>query len=138
MIFEESIKVDFTTVSGEAYTNESYSFGDYITVSTHNNGCYFNNHLRLYESDSYNGYAVIASTNVVSSLVINAGYNDSTLEVYGSTDGSTWELIQSFSTSASYAEHTVDLDKTLEYKFIKLDAIGAQIRVLEINVTIVK
>ena len=136
---EETIKCDFSTLTaGTQYANESNAFGEYITVSTHNEGCHFNTQLRIYASDSNNGYAVITSTNTISSLVINAGYKAATLEVYGSTDGQTWVLIQNVSTSTSYANHTVDVDETAGYKYIKLDATGAQVRVATIDVTIVK
>lgn len=135
---EETIKLDFSTVSGTQYADETKTFGDYITVSTHNKGCHFNTQLRIYASDTNNGNAVITSTNVISSLVINAGYKAATLEVYGSTDGETWVLIENVSTSTSYANYTVDVDNAAGYKYIKLDATGAQIRIASIDVTIVK
>ena len=135
---EEVVNCDFSTVSGTQYANESKSFGDYITVSTHNEGCHFNTQLRIYDSASNNGYAVISSTNVISSLVINAGYKAATLEVYGSVDGENWVSINNVTTKTSYADYTVDVDETLGYKYIKLDASGAQIRIASIDVTIVK
>ena len=125
---------DFSTVSGTQYADESNTFGD-VVVSTHNKGCHFNTQLRIYASDTNNGYAVVKATGVISSLVVNAGYKAATLEVYGSTDGETWTLIENVSTTTSYANHTVDIDASLGYTYLKLDATGAQIRVASISVT---
>ena len=125
-------------MSGDSYANETNAFGDYITVSTHNGGCHFDNQLKIYSNETFDGYAIITSTSVVSSLVINAGYKDATLEVYGSTDGSSWVLIENVTTTVTYDNHSVDVDETLGYKYIKLDATGAQVRVASIDLTIVK
>ena len=136
---ETTVNCDFSTVAkGVQYADESVTFGDYITVSTHNKGCHFNTQLRLYASDSNNGYAVITSTKVISGLVINSGYKAATLEVYGSVDGETWTPIQNISTTAAYANANVAVDSALGYKYIKLDATGAQIRVASIDVTVVE
>ncbi len=136
---QETIKVDFSTVSGTQYVDETKTFGEDISVSTHNEGCHFNTQLRIYDSSSNNGYAVITSTGVVSELKFNMGYKKATLEVYGSTDGVTWTLISKVATtSTSYLDYTLDVDETLGYKYIKIDAVGAQIRVASIDVTILK
>ena len=136
---EETVVCDFSTLStGTQYADESNSFGDYITVSTHNKGCHFNTQLRIYDSSSNNGWAIVTSTNTITSLKVNAGYKAATLNVYGSVDGETWVLIKGVSTTTSYANYTVDVDETAGYKYLKLDASGAQIRVASLEVTIVK
>ena len=135
----EVIKCDFSTLpTGTQYADESNTFGQ-ITVSTHNKGCHFNTQLRIYDSDSNNGHAVVTSTNVITSLTVNAGYKKANLEVYGSVDGETWVLIETIATTTtSYADYTVAVDEALGYKYLKLDASGAQIRVASLEVTISK
>ena len=130
------VECDFSTLAaGTQYADESNTFGD-VTVSTHNKGCHFNTQLRIYASDTNNGYAVVKASGVISSLVVNAGYKNSTLEVYGSTDGETWVLIQNVTTTTSYANHTVSIDPSLGYTYLKLDATGNQVRVASLSVTV--
>ena len=127
---------DFSTLAkGTQYADESNTFDD-VTVSTHNQGCHFNTQLRIYASDTNDGYAVVTASGVISSLVVNAGYKAATLDVYGSTDGETWVLIENVSTASSYANYTVAIDPSLGYTYLKLDATGAQIRVASLSVTV--
>ena len=135
---ETIVKCDFSTLAqGTQYADETNTF-DAITVSTKNQGCHFNTQLRIYDSTSNNGWAVVeASGNVMNSIVINAGYKAATLNVYGSTDGENWVLIEAVTTTTSYADHTVDFDTSLGYTYLKLDASGAQIRIASITVTYV-
>ncbi len=89
---------------------------------------HFTTQLRLYDNSSNDSTAVFASEMVIDSLVINAGNSAATLNVYGSTDGETWVEITSLTTTKAYADHTVDIS-VYEYTYIKLDAVGAQIRI---------
>ena len=135
---ETTVSCDFSTLAaGTQYADESNAFGEHIVVSTHNKGCYFNTQLRIYDSDSNNGYAVVTSTKTISGMSINAGYKAASLEVYGSTDGTTWVLISTVKTTTAYASYDVNVDESLGYTYLKIDAVGAQIRVASINVTIV-
>ena len=77
------------------------------------------------------GNAVFASTKAVQSLVINAGHKAASLEVYGSSDGQNWVLIQSIDTNTTYGDYIVEMPEA--YKYLKLDAVGAQIRVPSIT-----
>ena len=130
------VVLDFSTVSGVQYANETKRFED-VTVSTYNEGCHFNTQLRIYDSSSNNGWAIIQSPNVISSLVINMGYKKATLEVYGSIDGTTWVLIEKVATtSTSYLDYNVNVGETAGYKHIKIEATGAQIRVAKITLTV--
>lgn len=119
--------------AGEQYAaNEEHKLDEYITVTT--TDCHFREELRIYDSpagDTYvarDGIAIIASTNVITGITLNAGNKAGTLQVYGSVDGADWTLIQEFTTAKAYADFTASWDNA-GYKFLKLDAVGAQIRV---------
>ena len=123
------VNCDFSTLEkGVQYADESNAFGEFITVSTHNKGCHFNTQLRIYDSSTNNGYAVVTSTKVITSITINAGNSAATLEVYGSTDGDTWTLIENVTTASAYNNYTVDVDEALGYTYLKLDANGTDPR----------
>ena len=136
---EETITMNFASLSaGTQYADETNTFGE-LTISTHNKGCHFNTQLRIYDSSTNNGYAVISSPYAISALSINMGYKKAALEVYGSVDGTEWVLIESVSTTTtSYLTYNVNVDETAGYNYIKIDAVGAQIRVASIDVTVVK
>jgi len=131
------VDCDFSTLAkGTQYADESNTFGG-VTVSTHNKGCHFNTQLRIYDSSTNNGYATVDTNGkVISSLTVNAGYKSASLEVYGSTDGETWVLIDTISTATAYANYTLAIDASLGYTYLKLDAVGAQVRVASLSVTI--
>ena len=135
---EETVVCDFSTLTaGTQYANETVTFGD-VEISTQNKGCHFNTQLRIYDSSSNNGWAVISTTGAVTGLAFNMGYKAAALEVYGSVDGETWTLIESVATATSYKNYNVSVDSAAGYKYIKIDAVGAQIRVASISVTYVK
>ena len=116
---------------------EIHVLDDVVTVTT--TQCHFTTQLRIYSSSTYNGFAIIESTRTISKIVLNAGNKVDTLNVYGSTDGSTWNLIQAVSvTSTSYNDYTVSIDPNLKYKQLKLDVAGEQqIRVANFTLTTV-
>lgn len=93
------------------------------------NDGHFTEQLRLYDSSSNNTTAIFSSAKTIQQIVINAGYKAATLEVYASTDGVEWNLISSLTTKTAYENHIVQLDSAAGYKYIKLDAVGAQVRV---------
>ena len=137
---ESTISINFANISaGTQYADETKKINDDITISTHNKGCHFTTQLRIYDSSTNNGYAVIESTGVVTELKFNMGYKKCTLNVYGSVDGVTWVIISGVATtSTSYLDYALDVDESLGYKYIKLDASGAQIRIASIDVTIIE
>ena len=136
VVGETTVKCDFSTLSaGTQYADESNTFGE-VTVSTHNKGCHFNTQLRIYDSSSNDGWAIVTAGKTISGLKINMGYKVATLNVYGSVDGETWVLIEGVATtSTSYLDYTVNVDSAAGYKYLKLDASGAQIRVASIELS---
>ena len=136
VVGETTVNVDFSTFSkGVQYADETVVINNNLTISTHNKGCHFNTQLRLYDSASNDGWAILTCSSVVSRLTFNAGYKTATLNVYGSTDGSTWTLIEGAATSSSFKDYDISVDKTAGYKYIKLDASGNQIRIANLSVT---
>lgn len=100
-----------------------------MTVFTYE--CYFTKQLRLYQDDNGDGRAVFTSSKAISSVVINAGYRVADLEVYGSVDGENWVLIDTIShpTKDAYDDYSVQFPADAQYKYMKLDAVGGQIRI---------
>lgn len=136
-VVTETVKYTFGTITGTQYADETQTINDKISISTHNGGCHFTTQLRLYDSTTNNGWAIITSTVAIDELVINMGYKKATLEVYGSKDGGvTWELIQSVATtSTSYLDYIVAVGADNGYTQIKIDAVGAQLRIASIQIT---
>lgn len=126
---------DYT--AGTQYAEgEVHRLDEYITVTT--TQCHFTSELRIYSSSTNNGYAIISSDRVFTKLGFNAGNNADTINVYGSTDGSTWTLISGVAVASSYKDYTVEISETLGYKYLKLDVAGTkQVRVKSITVTTV-
>ena len=113
--------------------NEIHKLDSYITVTT--TQAHFTTQLRLYSSSTHDGFAIIECNGLINGLAFNAGYKEDTLNVYGSTDGDEWTLIEGVSiTSTSYNNYTVA--SPFEYKYIKLDVAGdQQIRIASITVS---
>ena len=123
---------DYT--AGEQYAeNEEHVLDEYITVTT--TQAHFTTQLRLYSSSSHDGFAIIKSTKVIDSITLNAGNKADTLNVYGSTDGETWTLIEGVETTSTYADHTVNIANST-YTYLKLDVAGSQqVRVASMSIT---
>lgn len=134
----ESVLCNFNTIpSGTQYANESVTFENAVSVSTYNNGCYINTYLRIYDGENLNGYAVLSASKNITSLSFNAGYKNTELCIYGSVDGESWEIVKTVEISESYTDYTVLLDVANEYKYVKLDAHGAQVRIAEIELSFI-
>ena len=104
---------------------EVHKLDEYVTVTTTES--HFTSELRLYSSSTHNGYAIFETAAAVKGISFNAGYKVDTLNVYGSTDGETWVLIEGISiTSTSYNDYTVNVPADSAYTFIKLDVAGTQ------------
>ncbi len=123
---------DYT--AGTQYAgNEEHVLDENVTITT--TDCHFTTQLRIYSSTTNNGFAVIKSEKPITSIVLNAGNKTDTLNVYTSTDGSTWTLAQGVTiTSTSYKDYTVSFTEATKY--IKLDVAGAnQVRVAYMTLT---
>lgn len=95
--------------------------------------------MRIYSSSTHNGYAIgKLASGTIKSLGFNAGNKVDTLNVYGSTDGSTWTLVFGVSiTSTSYNDYSVDFGNT-NYTYFKLDVAGdQQVRLASLTLTYV-
>ena len=133
---ETTVLCTFGNITGTQYANETQTFDNNVTVSTQNKGCHFTSQLRIYDSDSNNGWVIISTPGEISNLVVNVGYKKATLNVYGSTDGTTWVLIQAVqTTTTNYINYDVPVSQDLGYKYLKLDASGAQLRIQNLSVT---
>ncbi len=120
--------------AGKQYEkNEEHVLDENVTVIVDDG--HFTTQLRLYDSASNDGTAVVKSKNVINEVAINAGYKAATLNVYGSTDGVTWTLIQELTTKSAYADYTVTIANSA-YTYLKLDAVGNQIRIASMTLTV--
>ena len=113
-------------------TGETYDL-DKIT-SLYLVGGHMNTQLRLYDDAEGDAQAIFTCANVIDSVVINAGHRAATLNVYASVDGENWVLIEAVATEritvvSDYPSYTVKMPAGTSYKYLKLDAVGAQIRV---------
>ena len=101
-----------------------------VTVTT--TECHFTSELRIYSSNSHNGYAIFESDTGVNSMTINMGNKVDTLNVYYS-NSSTFEDYEAVSvTSTSYNDYTVEFDNY--YTWFKFDVVGAnQVRVKSVT-----
>ena len=115
--------------------NEEHVLDEVLTLYTTES--HFTSELRIYSSATHNGYAIgkLADGLKIVSLGLNAGNKADTLNVYGSTDGETWTLVQAVSTTATYTDYSVDFSTT-NYTQFKLDVAGTQqVRVKSITLT---
>ena len=131
-----TIKCVFSDYSaGTQYANsEEHKINDVLTLYT--TECHFTSELRIYSSSTHNGYVVSNQLpGAITNLSFNAGNKVDVLNVYGSTDGNTWTLVEEVSiTSTSYKDYSVDF--TGSYTYFKLDVSGAnQVRLKSLSVT---
>ena len=97
------------TAGTQYATNEVHELDKVLTITT--TECHFTSELRIYSSDTHNGYAIgtLAGGKTIKSLGFNAGNKKDTLNVYGSTDGSTWTKIGGVKiTSTNYLDYSVN------------------------------
>ena len=127
----------FITGEPKTYTFSDYPAGtqyaaeevhvldDNTTVTT--TEAHFTGELRLYSSSTHNGFAIIKSKTVITGFGFNAGNKDDILNVYGSTDGETWTLIQAVSVTSAYADYSLTVGfEGNNYTYLKLDVEGTQ------------
>ncbi len=123
------------TAGAQYATEEVHQLDDVVKVTVTDG--HFTTQIRLYDSTGENGHdsiAIVSSTKAIDKISLNAGYEVATLNVYGSTDGTNWVLIQELATTSDYADHELDVTG-LGYTYLKLDAVGAQIRVASMTLT---
>ena len=113
--------------------DEEHVLDSNVTVVT--TDCHFTSELRIYSSSTNNGYAIIKSNNIITSIGVNAGNKADTLVIYGSNDeGKTWTEIGKISVTSSYKDYECEF--TTGYKWLKLDVSGSnQVRLKSITLT---
>ena len=123
------------TAGTQYATNEVHKLDDFVTVTT--TDCHFTTELRIYSSSTNNGIVIVSCSSVITKFGFNAGNKVDTLNVYGSTNGTTWTLIEEVSiTSTSYKDYSLEIAEDLGYKYLKLDVAGSnQVRVKSIEVS---
>ena len=117
--------------AGVQYGIETHKLDDLLTIDT--SDCHFTEQLRVYQSNSNDGIAILKAQAPITALGFNMGYKSAELEVYGSKDGVSYEKLGTITVTSSYADYTLALPEG--YSCIKLDAVGAQIRIKTITVT---
>lgn len=131
-----TVNVTFSEyAAGTQYAeNEEHNINDDLTIYT--TQCHFTSELRIYSSNTHNGYVVSNMLpGSISTMSFNAGYKSDVLNVYGSDDGNTWTLVKKLNTTTSYKDYIVDFESTI-YKCFKLDVEGTeQIRLKSMSVT---
>ena len=132
----ETVECTFSNfAAGTQYAvDEAHVINDALTLYT--TECHFTTELRIYSSSTHNGYVTSNQLpGAITNLSFNAGNKVDVLNVYGSTDGSAWTLVEAVSiTSTSYNDYSVDF--TGSYTYFKLDVEGAnQVRLKSLSVT---
>lgn len=116
--------------------NEKHDLGDGLVIYT--TKCHFTSELRIYSSSTNNGFVISDPLpGAIVSMGFNAGYKVDVLNVYGSTDGKEWTLVEEVEvTSTSYKDYTVRFPEESAYKCFKLDVEGEnQIRLKTLTIT---
>ena len=130
-----TISVTFAdyTAGTQYATNEEHKINNVLTLYT--TQCHFTSELRIYSSSAHNGYVISNKLpGAITNLSFNAGNNTDTLNVYGSTDGITWTLVNGVNITSSYKDYSVDF--TGSYTYFKMDVAGAnQLRLKSLSVT---
>ena len=133
----KTIDVTFSNyTAGTQYAkNEAHVINESLTIYT--TECHFTTELRIYSSSTHNGYAVSNELpGAITQMTFNAGNKKDVLNVYGSTDGSSWELVEGITTSTNYTDYSLDFPTNSSYTYFKLDVEGnQQIRIKKMSVT---
>lgn len=122
---------------GAQYANETHALDDEVTLSTHLGRCHFTTQLRIYGSTANEvaGYAVISSERKITALSVNAGHKATTVNIYVSEDGSTWNSTDALvTTSTSYKDYTLNIPSGTKY--VKFETTDAQIRIASMTVSL--
>ena len=123
------------TAGAQYAEDEEHVLDDVLTLTT--TQCHFTSELRIYSSDTHNGYVV---SNQLPGRIISIGFNAGNkvdkIAVYGSTNGTAWtEVGQVSVTSTSYANYSLSFGET-NYTYFKLDVVGSnQVRLKSMTIT---
>ena len=123
------------TAGAQYAEGEEHELDDVLTLTT--TQCHFTTELRIYSSDTHNGYVVSNQLpGRIVSIGFNAGNKVDAIDVFGSTNGTDWtEVEQVGVTSTSYKDYTLDFGET-NYTYFKLDVVGSnQVRLKSITIT---
>ena len=122
---------------GAQYANETHALDDEVTLSTYLGRCHFTTQLRIYGSTANEvaGYAIISSERKITALSVNAGHKATTVNIYVSEDGSTWNSTDALvTTSTSYKDYTLNIPSGTKY--VKFETTDAQIRIASMTVSL--
>ncbi len=113
--------------------NEVHVLDEDVTLYT--TQCHFTSQIRVYSSNSHNGFFYSSELPLyIESLTFYMGYNDDVVNIYGSTDGSTWSLVGSTPVSSSYSNCTINFGNN-NFNYFKFDVAGSnQIRVTSMTI----
>lgn len=123
--------------SGTQYAeNEVHVLDNNVTIVT--NQCHFTTQLRVYSSATHDGnFYTYALPFYIDSLAFNMGYRTDDVNIYGSTDGTTWNLVGSIPVTVSnnqYANFGLSFGSS-NYNYFKFDVDGdQQIRVTSMTI----
>ncbi len=134
---EVEVKYDFSKyAAGDQYAEETHKLDEVLTLKIKD--CHLQGtDLRIYSSNEHNGVAIFESTKVITKVAFNAGNKADTLNVYGSTNGTDWTLIEGVAVVAAYTDYSVSIANST-YTYIKLDVAGTnQIRLKSLTLTYV-
>lgn len=110
---------------GTAYAiDEVHKLDDITTLTT--TKCSFTTTLRLYSSAKYDGFAVFHFAKKISKISMNIGYAADTVNVYASTDGTNWTLINELAVVAAYQDYEILIPEDANYSYLKLDVVGTK------------
>lgn len=119
--------------------NEAHVLSEELTIYT--TDCYFTSELRIY-SNANNGFVISNRLpGRITQMTFKAAYESlkDVLNVYGSNNGSDWELVDSISITNnenSYKNYTAPSFSESNYTYFKLDVAGYnQLRIKSMSVT---
>ena len=121
--------------AGTQYAQEEVHVLDNdVTVIT--TDCHFTQQLRVYSNNAHNGFFYTNGLPLyIDSLAFNMGYSVDDVNIYGSTDGNTWTLVDAISvTSSGYTNYGLSFGSN-NYNYFKFDVDGShQIRVVSMTI----
>ncbi len=140
-VVENVTTVEYVISSFDAGTqyaeNEAHVLDDNTTLTC--TKCHFTTQLRIYSSETNNGFAIISSAAVITAVQFNLGNKADVLVVSASVDGTEFTDVAELTTTSDYADSEwVNMAESLGYKYLKLDVKGTnQVRVASFKLTYV-
>ena len=119
--------------------NEKHDFGNGLVIYT--TKCWFTTELRIYSSEANNGFVISEPLpGTITNISLTMGEKKDVLNVYGSTDGETWTLIQGIEVIwTSYENYSLKFPEEKGYTCFKFDVKGEnQIRIESMSVTYIE